>query len=124
PPSHLFPYTTLFRSRLDCVSHMTEAAALPAGTENGDRLSLERLSDEGRQDHPVATRLPRTHGVKQAADHYRQSLFFPVGKSEELIQGLGRGVGPAGLRSRAQHDIVIFPKRDFGVLSVHFRGGG
>src|SRR5205823_9509848 len=108
----------------DSVGHITETTTLLARAKNGNRPSLERLTDEARQNHPVATRLPRTHRIKETSNHYRQFLFFPVREGKELIQSLGSGIRPPGLRRRRQHDIVVFAEGSFAVLAVDFGGGG
>ena len=82
------------------------------------------MTDEAGQNHPVATRLPRTHRIKETSNHYRQFLFFPVREGKELIQSLGSGIRPPGLRRRPQHDIVVFAEGSFAVLAVDFGGGG
>src|SRR5438128_1946653 len=97
---------------------MTEATTLLARAKNRNRLSLERLADEGRQDHPVTARLPRTHRIKETSNHYRQFLFSPVRKGKALIQGLGTGIRPPALRRGSQHDIVVFVEGSFAVLAV------
>src|SRR2546429_5893458 len=60
PRSTLFPYTTLFRSRI-----------------------LQGGLDEIRQHHSIASGLARTHSIKQPHNDDGKLLFLPVGKRED-----------------------------------------
>ncbi len=89
--------------RFHGVPDVAEAAGLLAIAVNFDGFSIERPLHEVRENHPIAPGLPRAHRVEKTNDDYRLLLFFPVGKSQKLVERLGCGIAPAPLRGGAEH---------------------
>src|SRR2546429_9807058 len=100
PRSTLFPYTTLFRSRI-----------------------LQGGLDEIRQHHSIASGLARTHSIKQAHNDDGKLLFLPVGKREEFVERFRRRIAPAPFSGWAEDEVGVLAKGNVGILAVNFGSG-
>src|SRR2546422_5817877 len=100
PRSTLFPYTTLFRSRLDDVRDEREVTRLPAVAEDHGGRAVQCGGDKQGDDGAVV-RLEALAGSEdvEVAQHDR---FEPVGPPEclaiRLPREFGRGVRREGAR--------------------------
>src|SRR4029450_3016173 len=78
----------------DGVGHVAEATPLPPVPVDGEVLAPKRLADEAWHAHAVGSGLSRTHAIEQADDHHGNAPVASVRVSENLVDRLGRAVGP------------------------------
>ncbi len=108
----------------DHVLDVAEAAGLAAVAVHGERRTVERLADQGGQDHAVVTPLAGPDGVEQTHHGGGQTVLAVVGQRQDLVDGLRGRVGPAGDGGRAQDPVGILRERDLGVAAVDLRAAG
>ena len=101
----------------DQVVDVAEAAGLGAVAEDGDRLALHRLADEGRDRAAVVRAHPRPVGVEDPDDRGVDALLAVVGHRQRLgvalrlvVDAAGADrvdVAPVGLRLRVHLRIAV-----------------
>src|SRR5688572_27079652 len=92
--------------RLNGVVDVSKATGLGAVAVNSDRLTLQRLTNKGRDHHAIALCLAGTRRVEEASNHDRQSLFLPVRQGQELVHGFRTGVAPSRFACWSQNQVV------------------
>jgi len=86
-------------------------------------VAEQRLPHEGGNHHPVLAGLSRTHGVEETHEDGGELLLLPVGKRQELVDGLRTGVAPAPDVGRPEDEVVALRIRHLLALPVHLGGG-
>ena len=85
---------------------------------------LQGLGHEAGDDHAVGTGLAGADGVEEADDDGGETLLLPIGVGEDLVDGLGLGVGPAALEWRTQDAVVVLVEAVGAVLAVDLTARG
>ena len=106
------------------VTDVAEAARLAAVAVDGQRLARERLADEPRHHHAVASGLARPDRVEETHHGDRQVALAPVGHRQELVDRLRAGICPARLVGGAQLQVAVLPEGQGAALAVDLAGGG
>ncbi len=109
---------------VDGVAHEGERAGLAAVAVQLHLAPVEQVLEEDRQRAAPPRRVvARAVGVEEAQDRDLQPVLLGHPQREVLVVVLGRGVGPAADRRRAEHDRVVLGERRRR-LAVDVRRGG
>ena len=108
---------------LDQIRHVTEASRLFPVAVDGERLPLQRLDDEVRDDAPVVGTHPRTIGVEDADDPRIHAVTTAEGGGHGFGEPLRLVVDAARTQGVDVAGVVLGLGMDERI-AVHLRGAG